>query len=378
MSIVVKEVHNKKEFKQFIDLPYRIYKNHPYYVPPLRFDEAATLRRDKNPAFDYCEARYWIAYKNEKPAGRIVAILNRAYNEKVKSKFLRFGWFDTIEDDAIAKALMHEVEAWAKTLNMQAVHGPLGFTDLDHEGLLVEGFDRVATMASLYNHRYYQHLLEKQGYYKDVDWIEHRVMVPNQMNERLEKLANAVKQRYELEVIDLKKTKDVLPYADAIFQLINDAYEDLYGVVPLTQKQMQYYTKQYFSFIRPDFLSLVANKQGELVALGITMPSLAKALQKANGKLFPFGFVHLLKALKRNDTADLLIVAVRKEYQNKGVNAVLMHETLKTYIKHGIRYVETNYQLEHNKNVQAMWTLFEHVQHKRRRCYIKYLNGHSE
>lgn len=373
MNIEVIEVNNKKAFRQFIDLPYRLYKNHPLYVPPLRFDEAATLRRDKNPAFDYCEARYWLAYKNNKPAGRIAAILNRAYNEKSGKKFIRFGWFDVEEDEQVAAALMQQVEEWARLLGMQAVHGPLGFTDLDHEGLLVEGFDHIGTMASLYNHHYYPQLLEKQGYKKDVDWVEYRVKIPGGMDARLEKLASAVKNRYGLKVIPLKKTKDVLPHANNIFHLINEAYSDLYGVVPLTEKQMAYYTKQYFSFIRPDFLSLVADKEDQLIAIGITMPSLAKALQKAKGKLFPLGFLHVLSAFKKNDTADMLLVAVRKDYWNKGVNAILMHETLKSYLKYGIRYVETNYQLEDNKNVQAMWSLFDNVQHKRRRCYIKYL-----
>lgn len=379
MSIAIEEVITKKQFDTFLDLPYRLYKKgHPYNVPLLRFDEKTTLRKDKNPAFDYCEARYWLAYKNNKPVGRIAGILNKSFISKWKKKFLRFGWFDFEEDEQVATLLLLQVETWAKQLGMEAVHGPLGFTDLDHEGLLIEGFDQVATMAAIYNYPYYPTILEKTGYEKDIDWIQHRITVPTAMNGKLEKIATTVKRRYGMQVVPLKKAKDVLPYAEAVFELTNEAYSDLFGVVPLTKRQVKYYTRQYFSMMRPDFLSLVVDKEGKLAGYGVTMPSLSKALQKSGGKLFPFGFVHLLKALKKNDTADLLLVAVRKDLQGKGVNAILIHETLKSYLKNGIRYVETNHQLEDNTKVQAMWNFFESVQHKRRRCYIKYLNAMTE
>lgn len=374
MSFFIEEVKDQKGLQTFIDIPYRLYKGHPCYVPPLRFDEKATLRKDKNPAFDYCEARYWIAYKHGRPVGRIAGIVNKAYIEKWQNKYVRFGWFDFEEDEKVAHSLIQQVENWAKELGMEAVHGPLGFTDLDHEGMLVEGFEHMGTLAGIYNYPYYPCLLEKAGYQKDADWVEYRVTMPDTPSEKLEKIASTVLKRYGLSVVPLRKTKDVLPYARAIFELINEAYEDLYGVVPLNQRQMDYYTKQYFSFIRPDFLSLVADKDNKLVALGLTMPSLSVALQKSRGSLFPLGFWHLLKALKKNDTADLLMVAVKREYQGKGVNAVLMNETLKSYLKSGVRYVETNYQLEDNQRVQTMWDHFDRVQHKRRRCFIKYLN----
>lgn len=377
MSIVVKEVVNRKMLKAFIDLPYRLYKGHPCFVPPLRFDEEGTLRHDKNPAFDYCQARYWLAYKNNEVVGRIAGIVNNAFIQKWNCRYIRFGWLDFEEDERIAQALMQVVEDWGRSLYMEAVHGPLGFTDLDHEGLLVEGFDQRGTIAATYNHAYYPTLLEKAGYRKHTDWVEYKIAIPSAMDERLEKMASIVQRRHGLQVLQLKKTKDVLPYLPAIFDLINTAYADLYGVVPLTEKQIRYYTKQYFSFIRPDFVSLILDKDGNLAAFGITMPSLSGALQKAGGKLFPFGFVHLLKALRKNDIADLLLIAVRKDLQGFGVNALIMHQTLQSYIRNGIRTAEASHQLEDNKRVQALWNYFDATVHKRRRCYIKYLKSEA-
>ena len=377
MRIVIEEVKNRWQLKQFVDLPYRLYRNDPVFVPPLRMDEVATLRRDKNPAFEYSEARYWLAYRNQKPVGRVAAIINKAYNEKWNENLLRFGWLDFEEDAEIFHGLMTQVEDWARELGVKAVHGPLGFTDFDKEGLLVEGFDQLPTIAGLYNFSYYPDYLSRAGYVKDADWIEYKVKLPSEPDGKLERLAQSVQQRYQLNVVRLKKTKDVLPWAPAIFRLTNLAYSNLYGTVPITPKQEEYYTKQYFSFMRPDFLSLVTDKNNELVAFGVTMPSLSRALQKGGGRLFPLGFYHLLKALKKNDTADLLIVAVHPDMQNKGVNAILMNETLRSYLKYGIKWVETNYQLEDNIKVLGMWDRFEKVQHKRRRCFIKHLNGEA-
>ena len=373
MPIVIKEVVNKKQLKDFINFPYRLYKNHPYFVPPLRFDEAATLRKDKNPAFDYCEARYWLAYKNNTIVGRIAGIFNKAYIEKWKNNWLRFGWIDFEKDENIAKALITEVENWAKEKGMTAVHGPMGFTDLDHEGMLVAGFDQLGTLATIYNYPYYPAFLEKLGYTKDVDWVEYKITLPKIVPENLAKIASIVERRFNLQIVQARKAKDILPYAKDIFTLINSAYSDLYGVVPLTEKQIQNYTKQYFSFIRTDFVPLVLNKEGKLIAFGITMPSLSIALQKSGGSLFPFGFYHKLRALKKNNLADLYLVAVDKDYQGKGVNAMLMHELAKTYLKNGILHAESNPELEMNKKVQSFWHHFDAVQHKRRRCYIKQL-----
>ncbi len=373
MAITVQEVTTKKLFNSFIDLPYQLYKGHRYFIPPLRFDEIATLREDKNPAFDYCEAKYWIAIKDGRVVGRIAGIVNHAYIQKWKNPYVRFGWIDFEEDAEIVQSLLGKVEDWAREKGMVAVHGPLGFTDLDHEGLLVEGFDQVGTLATIYNYPYYARLLEKCGYEKDTDWVEYKIKLPTAMPEKLEKIASIVKRRLNLKPVVAHSPKEILPYAKEIFNLINEAYSDLYGVVPLTEKQIAYYTKQYFSFIRTDFVSLVTDQNGKLAAFAITMPSLSAALQKANGRLFPFGFIHLLKAMRKNKFGDLYLVAVRKNLQGKGVNAILMYELTKSYIKNGVAYAESNPELESNVQVQAFWEYFDAVQHKRRRCFIKHL-----
>lgn len=374
MSIIIKEVTDKKQLKAFIDFPNRLYKNHRFHVPLLRFDEKSTLGKNSNPAFDYCEARYWLAFKEDKIVGRIAGIINKAYIEKWNKQFMRFGWIDFEEDEQIAKALIEQVENWAKKKGMTAIHGPMGFTDLDHEGMLVEGFDQLGTLAAIYNHPYYPLFIEKLGYTKDADWVEYKIKIPETIPEKIGKLAGIVEKRYNLQVVKARKAKDILPYAKEIFELINSTYEGLYGVVPLTDKQIQYYTKQYFSFIRTDFVPLVIDKNGKLVAFGVTMPSLSIALQKAKGSLLPFGFVHVLKALKKNTIVDFYLVAIRKDLQGKGVNAILMHELAKSYIKNGIKYAESNPELELNKKVQSIWEHYDAIQHKRRRCYIKHFN----
>jgi ribosomal protein S18 acetylase RimI-like enzyme len=373
MGITIVEVTSKKQLKQFVAFPLSLYKDHPYFVPPLNFDELNTLQEKVNPAFDHCEARYWLAYKNNEIVGRIAGIYNKAYVAKWKRDYMRFGWIDFIEDIEVVRALMNTVEAWAKEKSLAAVHGPLGFTDLDYEGMLVEGYDERGTMATIYNYPYYPQLMEELGYVKDVDWVEYRVNVPDQTPEYIHKIAELVKRRYQLNVVHLKSAKDILPYAKDIFRLVNETYSELYGVVELTDKQAAYYTKMYFSMVKKDFVTLITDKHNKLICFGLTMPSLSVALQKARGSLFPFGFIHLLKALKKNDEADMYLVAIDKEYQGKGVNALLMQQTNIAFNKFGIKYAETNPELEVNEKVQSIWEHYVARQHKRRRCFIKQL-----
>ena len=372
-EIRVKEVTTRKDMAAFIDLPYRLYKDNSCYVPKLRYDEQNTLARDKNPAFGYCEARYWLAMDGQRVVGRIAAIVNHAHNSKCNQNYMRFAWIDFEQDIRIAHALIQQVERWARERGMEAVHGPLGFTDLDYEGMLVSGFDKLGTMATIYNYPYYPEYMEALGYSKEADWLEFRIEIPQTVPPRIGRVATIAKERLGLQVVKAKKSKDILPYAADIFHLINDAYAHLHGVVPLNEKQIEYYTKQYFSFIRPDFVAIILDKYGKLAAFAITMPSMSTALQKGGGRLFPAGFLHLLRARKDNTVADLYLVAVRPDLQGKGVNALIISEIFHSYAKAGIRCAESNIHLESNTRIQAFWKHFNAVNHKRRRCFIKRL-----
>jgi hypothetical protein len=374
MDVRIKEVGSLRELKSFIRFPNILYRNNPYRVPPLFFDEYRTLRKDKNPAFEHCKAKYWLVYSNNGIVGRIAGIINRLRNEKWTQRYLEFGWIDFIDDETVSEALLHSVETWGKKMGMTTVHGPLGFTDFDQEGMLVEGFDELGTLATIYNYPYYPKHIEKLGYRKDVDWLEYELMVPPVPDETVARIAEIVMHRYKLKKLNVKQKKDYLPYAHELFKLINTAYRNLYGFVPLTDRQIDIYVKQYFGFIRPEFVPIVLDRTNSPVAFGVTMPSLTRALQKAKGKLFPSGWLHLLKALRTNNRADLYLVAVRPEFQGKGVNAILINEMNKVFNKYGIKIVESNPELETNRLVQEQWKFFEKRQHKRRRCYIKELS----
>lgn len=373
MNIIIKKVENKRDLKRFISFPYKLYAGNKYWVPPLRFDEMNTLRRDKNPAFEFCEVKYWLAYKDGKIAGRIAGIINWRYVEEWKNRYARFGWIDFIDDKDVSKALIETVEKWAKEKGMEAVHGPLGFTDLDYEGMLIEGFEELGTMATIYNYSYYPKHLEKYGYTKDIDWVEFEVKAPQEVPEKIDRVANIALERNNLRVLKVKKSKELLPYAKDMFKVLDETYKDLYGVVPLSEKQVDLYIKQYFGFIRPDYISMILDSNDRVAAFGITMPSLSKALQKSKGRLFPVGFIHLLMAMKNNKQIDLYLIGVRPDLQGKGVNSIIFNELNKIFINKNIVSAETNPELETNFKVQAQWKHFTHRQHKRRRCYIKQL-----
>ena len=373
MSVQIKEVTTPRDLKKFVLFPYKLYKNHPYWVPPIRSDEFKTFHWKRNPAFEHCETKYWLAYKEGRVVGRVAGIINNLYIEKWKNKYARFGWIDFEDDEEISRALLTTAETWARERGMTAVHGPLGFTDLDHEGMLIEGFDELGTLAAIYNYPYYPQHIEKLGYKKDTDWVEYDLSVPQTPDEKVARFSDIALKRYKLKKLAAKNKKDLLPYAKDLFNLINVAYSNLYGVSPLTEKQMNTYVKQYFGFIKPEFVPVILDEAGEMVAFGVTMPSLSKALQKTQGKIFPFGFIHLLKALKKNDLADLYLVAVHPKYQGKGINAILIHEMNLVYNRLGITKVESNPELETNTLVQGQWKFYERRLHKRRRCYIKHL-----
>ena len=373
MSLTLKEVLSKNDLKNFISFPYTLYKGNKYWIPPLRFDEMKTLNQKVNPAFEFCESKYWIVYKNDRLVGRVAGIINSKYNDKFNKKEARFGWIDFIDDKEVSALLFNTVEKWAREKGMTCIQGPLGFTDFDGEGMLIEGFDEVSTLGSIYNYPYYRNHIENSGYEKDIDWIEFNVKILRHTPEKIARIADIAIQRNKLHIPVFKKSKDMLPYAKDIFYLINETYKDLFGFVELTEKQIDFYVKQYFSFIRPEYVPIVLDEHNKLAAFGITMPSLNNALKKINGKLFPFGFMHILREMKKSRTLDLYLTAVRTDLQNKGVNALLINEINKVCIKNRITFVETNRELESNDKIQAQWKLYDARQHKRRRCYIKKL-----
>lgn len=373
MSISIKEVTSEKDLRSFIRFQHTLYRDNPYWAPPLFFDEMNTLHWKKNPAFEKSKARYWLAYRDGKIVGRIAAILSYPHIEKWQQRYMRFGWIDFVDDPEVSQRLLETVEAWAKENHLSAVHGPLGFSDMDHEGTLVEGFDELGTLAGIYNYSYYPTHLEKMGYIKDTDWVEYEIKVPTQADERIAKLSEIVLRRNNLKLLQVTNKKGILPYAHELFDVLQEAYEPLYGFVPLTPKQVDSYIDQYFGFIKPEFVPIVLDEQNHVVAFGITMPSLTRALQKARGRLFPFGFIHLLRALSKNDRADLYLVGVKPEYQGKGINAILIQKMVEEFNRLGVTQVESNPELENNTLVQAQWKSFEKRQHKRRRVYIKHL-----
>jgi GNAT superfamily N-acetyltransferase len=372
LKLIINEVNSVTELNDFIGFPYQLYRGNPFYVPPLKSDERITLHRT-NPAFDHCEAKYWLAYRGKKIVGRIAGIINHAFIKRWEKKYTRFGWFDFEDDETVAFALLRQIEQWAVEQGMDAVHGPMGFTNFDHAGILVEGYDQLATLAEQYNYPYYATHLEKAGYHKEVDWVEYRISIPKEVPEKISQVASIVKRRNKLTIVNLRKSNDIKHYASSIFDLLNLCYGHLHGMVPLTEKQIQYYTRRYLSLIRNDYVSLVVDQEGALIAFGITMPSLSRALQKANGSLFPIGFFHIMKALRKNDMAELCLVAIHPAFQGKGVNALLIEAINKAYIRNNITIAEVNPELESNKRVRSLWSYYDAQQHKRRRCYLKYL-----
>lgn len=372
MDITIKEVTSKKDLKAFVRFPFTLYAGNQYWVPGLLSDEEALFDPEKNPSFETCSAKLWLAYNDNKVVGRIAGIINETYIKKWGNRYARFGWLDLIDNNDVAAALINKVESWAREHNMTAVHGPMGFTDFDSEGLLIEGFDKPGTMSTIYNFSYYPKYLEQLGYAKDVDWVEYEINIPARTPDRVRKFSELSAQRYGLHVLKVKKASELLPYAKEVFHLINASYSHLYGVVPLSDKQIETYTKQYFGFIRHDFVSFIL--QGDtLVAFAIGMPSLSDALRKANGRLFPFGFYHLYRALQKNDLADLFLVAVRPDFQSKGVSSLLMNDLCEKLTRNNVYRAIAHPILEGNERMNNFWKNFDKKIVRKRRCYLKHL-----
>jgi len=375
MNVIIKEVISRKDLRTFIRFPHTLNQGNPYWVPGLDFDEMNTLRKDKNPAFEHCQACYWLALSEGEIVGRVAAIDNRLHSETWGQPYLRFGWIDFVDHPAVSDALFGAVEAWAESLGKTAVHGPLGFTDLDREGMLVEGFNELATLATSHDQSYYAEHLTRLGYEKDADWLENEVTVTEELDERISRVAAISRKRYKLSLLKAKNKKELLPYAPELFEIINETYSHLYGVIHLTEDQVKAYVEQYFGFVFPDFVPVVLDENGRMVAFTISMPSLSKALQKGRGKLFPIGWLYLLKALNKPDRVDMYLGAVRREYQGKGVNAIMMETLYRAFQRHGINKIHGNPQMESNFQVREQWKYFESRQHKRRRVFIKHFTN---
>ncbi|MEE4178708.1 MAG: N-acetyltransferase [Bacteroides sp.] len=374
MKVIIKEVTTRKDLKRFVVFPNKLYQGNAFYVPPLISGELETLSRTKNPAFEFCEIRYWLACdENDRILGRIAGIINPVYNEKTGTSFMRFGWLDFIEDEYVLKALMQTVENWAIEKNLKYTHGPLGMTDFDVSGILVEGFEEIPTVYGKYNFPYYGPMIEKLGYEKEVDWLEFNVKVPKALPEKYIKMANIIQERHNLHSIRFKSKKELLQHLDEIFALLNKEYDSIHGFSQLSVGQIESLKKQFVPIIRLDLISVVKNTNNKIVGFGFALPSLSKALQKGKGKLFPFGIFHIQKALKRNDTLDSLLIAVDSDYKDKGVNALIFYDIGNASIESGITNVETTRELEENHKVQNLWHRFEFRQHKRARCFVKKL-----
>ena len=376
MAIEIKEIKpTRREIKKFSLFSTNLYKDNAYYVPDLLMDNLDTFNPAKNPASEFCDSKLFMAYRDGKAVGRVAGIINRVVNEKSNEKNVRFGFSDFGDDEEVSAALLGAVEDWGRSQGMDHIVGPLGFTDMDPEGMLVEGFDQLGTMATIYNHPYYPRHIEKLGFERDTDWVEFKITIPESIPDKMVRICEIVKKKYNVRNIKYTSSKALVKdYGQAIFRLINEAYSQLYGYSPLTPRQIDHYINMYLPVLRLENVSLIVDADNALIGVGIAMPSMSKALQRSRGKLFPFGWYHLLKGLKgKNDVVDLLLVAIKPEYQSKGVNSLLFNDLIPCFRKNGYKYAESNPELDDNQRVQLQWQYFETTQHKRRRAYKKAL-----
>ena len=373
--INIVEVKTKKQKKQFVDFPTKLYKKNNFYVHPLRADELALFDPEKNVSYDECEIIFYLAYINKKVVGRICGIIQKVYNQKTNSKRVRFTRFDFIENFEVAKALLSAVEQWALSKGMDTIHGPLGFNDLDREGLLIEGFDKLATFEENYNYPYYKDFLEKCGYEKEIDYLAFRINLPKKSDERVRRISNLMMKKYNLKIATAKNKKEYLnKYKDGIFDLLDEAYADLYGVIPYNDKLRKQIIDQFNLIINLKYIITILDENDKVIAFGFALPSLAKAVKKSKGKLFPFGVFRILHAKNHTSLADFGLVGVRKAYQGKGITAIILDYIVNGAREVGVTTVETNHSLETNHKILQTWKNFDDVtQHKRFRCFIKNL-----
>lgn len=378
-AIEIKKVESRRDLCKFIDFHNELYKGNPYHVPNLYFDEMNTFRKDKNAAFDFCEAEYFMAYRDGKAVGRVAAIINHSANKKWERESVRFGWIDFVDDIEVSKALLKAVEDYGKSEGMKEIVGPLGFTDMDPEGMLLYGYDQLGTQATAYNYPYYpEHMDRMGGWEKDNDYVEYKLYVPEEMPEKYATIAKMIQKRYNLQVKKLKRNEiyGENGYGKKIFDVVNETFKDLYGYSKLTDRQIEQYVKMYLPMADLDLITIIEDwntPDHKVVGVGISIPSLARALQKCGGKLFPFGWWHILRALKfhKTEVVDLLLIGVLPEYRQKGANALLFYDLIPHYQRLGFKWGETHVEMETNMKVQGQWQYLNREIHKRRRCYKK-------
>ncbi len=381
-DITISSVKTKKELREFVRFNYELYKDNPYAVPDFLEDTLATFNPQKNPAFKFCEAEWFLARRNGKIVGRVVAIINRKANEYWKEKNVRFGWIDFVDNPEVSRLLLETVEAWGRERGMEKIVGPLGFTDMDLEGMLTDGYDQLSTMNSIYNYPYYPRHMQQHCYEKEVGWVERKVYIPREGHEANQdkyfKVARLVEKRYGFRVHKFRNKKEISEggYIQKVLDVVNRSYANLYGYSEMDEEQMQTYAKQYLSYLDKRYLSVVETAEGEVIGMGICITSLSRAIQKAKAKLFPFGWFHMARALwfnKHPQVLDLLLVGVAPEFQDKGANALIFADIIPEAMKDGYEWAETHHQLEDNTASQAQWKNLDCIIHKKRCAFSKKL-----
>ncbi len=370
--ISIEEIHHKKDFLQFIKFPNELYKDNPYYVPAIIKEELTALIKEENPVYNNAKAAFYLAKKDNKVVGRVAAIINHIEVEEQQKPKVRFGWLDMIDDIEVTKSLLNTVIEFGKKHQLEYIEGPVGFSQMDKAGMLTKGFEELNTMITWYNAPYYAEHLKTLGYEDGATWVEYKIQIPESIRPKVVKVSEIIKKRYGLRLLRFKNSKEIIPHVNKMFELINKTYSSLQTYVPIQQYQIDHYKKKYIPFINPKYITCVTNSEGKIVAFSIIMPSFSKALQKANGKLFPFGFYHILKAQRKNDTAAFYLIGVDPEYQNKGVVALIFKEMNVVFLANGITKVETNPELIENKAIQALWKDYDSIQHKQRQTFKKY------
>ena len=368
-DIKVKQVLNSSDLELFIKFPMELYKGNPYYVPPLINEEKSIWVKEENPALQYSEAAQFLAYKGKNIVGRIAVMINHKEEKELGIRKVRFGWLDFIDDIEVSKSLINTAIEYANSKGISKIEGPMGFTNLDKAGMLTKGFDKLATMIGIYNFDYYPKHMEQLGLVKEKEWVEFEINFPDTLPDKVEKFSRLIAEKYELELVKFKAKKDILPLVDSMFKLLDDTYKNLSTYTPITEEQIKHYKEKYFKFIDKDYIVCIKDKSSSLISFAITMPSYSKALQKAKGKLFPFGWWHLLNAGKKNDRANFYLIGIHPQYQKRGVTAIIFKEIYETFKKKGVKFLETNPELEENASIQALWQDYHPTNHKRRRTY---------